>query len=140
MASNIEFKDYSISVKNAIKEKGLKFLAEASSLIVSQTQKNTRVKTGKLKNSWNFKIDDKELLSKVGSEEENALWEEFGTGEYALNGDGRKTKWKYKDDMTGKWFLTRGKKPTRAFYKAFLSCKNTIISRAEQIFGELNND
>ena len=24
---------------------------------------------------------------------ENAIWEEFGTGEYALNGDGRKGKW-----------------------------------------------
>lgn len=49
----------------------------------------------------------------IGSPLENALWEEFGTGEHSINGNGRKG-WK-------------GKAPSRAFFKAYTTKKNTII-------------
>lgn len=65
------------------------------------------------------------------------FWKKCGTGEYALNGDGRKTAWCYKDKVTGKWHRTKGKKPTRAFYKAYLSTKDKVIKRAEEVFKEL---
>lgn len=137
MANDVKFENYSIKVKKIIKEKCLKFLSEASALMVSQVQKNTAVKTGKLKRSWTFKINEADLESTIGSSEENSIWEEFGTGEYALNGNGRKDSWHYKDPITGKWYKTKGKKPKRAFYKAFSSLKNTIIQKAESLLKEI---
>ena len=117
----VHFTNNSIQVKNAIKDKCLKFLVEASSLLVNQVVRNTTVKTGQLKRSWDFKINENELEAQVGSPLENAIWEEFGTGEYALNGDGRKGSWSYKDSVTGEWHKTKGKKPKRALYQSFIS-------------------
>ena len=73
---------------------------------------------------------------KIGSRYKNALWEELGTGKYALNGDGRKTKWVYRTD-DGKFHATVGKKPRRALYKAYESKKNLIIREARRRFKEL---
>ena len=72
-------------------------------------------------------------VATVGSPLENAVWEEFGTGEYALNGDGRKGGWFYEDDE-GKGHFTRGKKPRRALHRAFETKKTPLIKLAEEIF------
>lgn len=125
MANNVEFKDYSIQVKAAINNELIAALHEASNEIVSQTARNTRVDTGQLKGSWTYVVDESKLEASIGSPLENAIWEEFGTGVYALNGDGRKTPWQYQD-KNGNWVVTVGKKGTRAFYKAFTSLKSAI--------------
>ena len=107
-------------------------LAECAAELVTQTARNTRVATGQTKGSWKANIrktsDGAEAV--IGSELENALWEEFGTGEYALKGDGRKGGWRYKD-VKGKWHHTYGKKPTRAFWHAYTMLKNVIIQRLQ---------
>ena len=72
----------------------------------------------------------------IGSRYKNALWEELGTGIYALNGDGRKTKWVYRTE-DGKFHATVGKKPRRALYRAYESKKNAIIREAKRRFKEL---
>ena len=86
---------------------------------------------------------------------ENALWEELGTGEFAVNGDGHKGAWyvpvdrvdgKKKPTFNGKveivygkdgqaFYKTNGKKPTRAMTKAFQSKKSWALKLAEEIFG-----
>lgn len=43
-------------------------------------------------------MDESAQVATVGNPLQNAIWEEFGTGEYALEGDGRKTPWRYKDE------------------------------------------
>lgn len=48
------------------------------------------------------------------------------TGEHALNGDGRKGGWYYVD-AKGDGHYTRGKKPSRALYKAFTALKSKLI-------------
>lgn len=135
--ADIEFKDNRVEVKRAIEGKIGKFLVEVSSLVVAQVAKNTRVKTGQTKNSWKANVNESKNEAIIGSELENAIWEEFGTGEYALNGNGRKTPWGYKNKITGKRYKTKGKKPTRAFYKAYLSTKDKVIQIAEEVFKEL---
>ena len=92
----------------------------------AQVKRNTRVDTGQTKGSWGYKVDESKLEAVVGSPMENAVWEEFGTGEFALHGDGRKTPWRYKD-RKGNWHTTTGKRGTRALYMAFRSTKNAII-------------
>ena len=100
----------------------IKWLYEASGELEAQVKRNTRVDTGQTKGSWTYKVDEANGEAMVGSPQENAIWEEFGTGQYALNGDGRKTAWKYQDHA-GNWHTTTGKKPTRALNKAFNSSK-----------------
>ena len=133
----VEFQDFSIQVKKAVDDAAIKFLEEAASEIESQAKRNSRVDTGQLKGSWKHIVDESDMKATVGSPLENAIWEEFGTGEYAVNGDGRKGGWRYQDD-NGDWHFTTGKKPNRTLKRAFESKKNAIINRAKQIFGGLN--
>lgn len=155
---SVEFEDYSVRVEGALKEAAIAFLHEAAGEVVSQTQRNTsvgKVSGGKTKGYWKYKVDESELKATIGNPDENAIWEEFGTGEYAVNGDGRKGGWYIKIgngqneisqsvvDAYGfkvvygkngvKYAFTKGKKPKRAFEKAFTSLKPSIIRRAEQV-------
>ena len=148
------FTDNSIEVKAALNQAAEKWLIEASAVIESQVKRNTAVDTGQLKNSWETRINESEGEALIGSPLENAIWEEFGTGEYALNGDGRKGGWFYcvdngkkitrnKDGSMRKnskykkekeFYFTLGKRPRRALYKAFESKKAAVISLAKKIF------
>lgn len=134
----VEFQDFSIKVKEALDENALTFLEEAASEIESAAKRNSRVDTGQLKGSWNHQVNEAAKEATVGSPEQNAIWEEFGTGEHALHSDGRKGGWSYQDDK-GVWHHTRGKTPNRTLQKAFDSKKAAIIRRAKQIFGGLGS-
>ncbi|WP_415967918.1 HK97 gp10 family phage protein [Emergencia timonensis] len=129
----VRFADNRIQVTEAMKDAALKYLHEASGELVSQAARETAVDTGQLKGSWNYKIDEGKLESMIGSPLENAIWEEFGTGEYALHGDGRKGGWVY-EDAKGDWHRTKGKPPKRVFWKTYTSLKNPLIQRAKEIF------
>lgn len=131
---SVQFKDNSMQVKAALDDAITAFLHEAAGELQSQVQRNTRVDTGQLKNSWEYKVDQGKNEATVGSGLENAIWEEFGTGEYALEGNGRKGGWVYVD-AKGEGHFTRGKTPSRAFFKAYTSTKPKIIKRAEQVIG-----
>lgn len=133
---SIRFEDNSIEVKAEIEEKAIAFLYEASELLKGQTAQLTKVASGQLKGSWDYTVDTSEKIARVGSPEENAIWNELGTGEYAANGDGRQGGWRYQDE-NGEWHFTRGKKPQHTLQKSFDVKKNSIINRAKQLFGEL---
>lgn len=133
---SVEFHDYSRIVIQKINECGVKFLEEASGELEAQVKRNTKVDTGKTKGSWEHVVHEHKLEAEVGSRYKNALWEEFGTGIYALNGNGRKTKWVYKTP-DGKYHTTVGKKPRRALYNAYNTKKNQIINEAKRRFKDL---
>lgn len=129
---SVQFTDNSAAVKAALDEAVIAYLYEAGGEIEAQVKRNSRVGTGQLKNSWSYRVDESKGETTIGSPLENAIWEEFGTGEYALHGDGRKGGWYYQDDK-GKWHHTYGKTPHRAFQRAFTSLKNALIKRAEDV-------
>ena len=129
--ADVKFEDYRIEVKEAFGVNTEAALEEAAGEIVSQTKRNSRVKTGQTKNSFSHKVIGDTAY--MGSDYENAIWEEFGTGDYALNGDGRKGGWFYVDD-DGEGHFTHGKRPSRAFYKAYTSLKARIIAMFENRF------
>ena len=128
---SVELKDDSIKVKAALNDATVKFLYEAAQVIQSQVKQNTTVDTGQLKASWNFTVDESKGEATIGSPVENAIWEEFGTGEYALHGDGRKGGWVYVDEKVG--HFTRGKKPRRMLHNAFETKRSAIVKEAERI-------
>ena len=134
---SVEFKDFSKIVLQKIHETGETFLEEVGGEVEAQTKRNTKVKTGKTKGSWEHVVNADKMEVQVGSRYKNALWEEFGTGIYALNGDGRKkVPWVYKTP-DGKFYTTVGKKPRRALYRAYTSKRNLIIREARRRFKEL---
>ena len=135
--ANVKLEDNTVKVKAAINDRVNAALEECAGELESQVKRNTRVDTYQLKSSWTHKVDEDKSEAVVGSALENAIWEEFGTGEYALNGDGRKGGWVYRDEK-GKFHFTRGKKPRRPFFKAFKALKTAIIRKAERRFGEID--
>lgn len=128
--ANVKFEDYTIEVLGAMDNRINAVLEECAGELESQAKRNTRVDTGRTKNSWQHTVVSDSHTAYIGSNYENAIWEEFGTGEYALAGNGRKGGWVYKDEK-GDWHKTTGKKPSRAFWKAFNSLKNKIVQRLE---------
>ena len=136
--ADVEFHDYSIQVKDALEDGVLQFLEEAGFTLERQAANNTRVGTGETAGKWSHIVDDSAKECTIGNPLENAIWEELGTGEYALKGNGRKGGWHYRDDA-GNWHHTYGKTPTRALYNAFVTKKNAIINRAEQILKQRMN-
>lgn len=134
--ANVEFTDNSVKVKAALDDATIAYLYEAAGAMEAQTKRNqTRVDTGQTKNAWTYAVDESSGVATVGNPLENAIWEEFGTGEYALNGDGRKGGWFYKDQK-GEGHFTHGKTPLRPLFSAFNSMKSKLIARAEQIVKE----
>lgn len=127
----VKFQDNSIKVKSSIESMAVAYLHEAAGEVVSQAQRNTSVQTGQLKGSWTYKVDETNKKATIGSPLENAIWEEFGTGEYALKGNGRKGGWTYKDE-NGEWYHTMGKPPKRALWNAFKKLKPTLVKMAEK--------
>lgn len=162
--ANVHFEDNSVQVIAALGQASIAFLHEVTNELKSQTQRNTavgKVNGSDTKNSWEATVDEDKLVGTVGNPKENAIWEEFGTGEYALNGKGRKGGWYipigygegeispevveayhfrvYEKD--GKRFAyTKGKKPKRALQKAFNKNRSKIKKRAESVFKEYMND
>lgn len=129
---SVEFTDNTAKIKAALSEGVIGFLHEAGGEIQAQTQRNSRVDTGQTKGSYKYMVDEgkDESTVAVGSDLENAIWEEFGTGEYALHGDGRKD---------GKFYHTYGKTPQQPLTKAFQSVapkiKKQLVNVIKQNLG-----
>lgn len=127
---SVKFKDFSFKVKDAMSDKILAVLEECAGELESQVKRNSRVKTGKTKNSFRHHVDGGTNTAYIGSNDENAIWEEFGTGEFALKGNGRRGGWTYVDEE-GKGHFTYGKSPSRAFQSAYDSTKDKIKSHIQ---------
>ena len=135
--AEIKFEDYRVQVKAAMNDRVIAFMHEIGGEFVSQTARNSRVRTGQTKGSWDYHVDEQTLQVVIGSPLENAIWEEFGTGEYALNGDGRKGGWYYVDEK-GDGHFTHGKRPNRALWNALETLKPKIQTALEQQLKGMN--
>ena len=136
---SVKFTDNSAKVINNIEKKAIAFLEEAKATFSAQAADNSPVDTGALKKSFvtDSIVVDKEHTAYIGSSLEYAVYQEYGTGEYALEGNGRQGGWVYKDPKTGERRFTRGTKPKRMLYHAFQSKKEKVKRRGREIFGEL---
>ena len=121
---NISFIDNSDKVISELERLLVEGLIEAAGEVQEKVKQNTPVDTGQLKGSWDYRVDESKLEATIGSPLENAIFTEYGTGEYALEDNGRKGGWKYKD-AEGEWHYTRGKPPMRMLHNAFITKKPT---------------
>ncbi len=135
--ADIKFEDYRVTVKNELSDRVVAFLYEVGGEFASQAARNSRVKTGQTKGSWDYSVNESALSVTVGSPLENAIWEEFGTGEYALYGNGRKGGWYYVDEF-GDGHYTHGKTPNRALHNALQTLKPQIKAAMEEQLKGMN--
>lgn len=95
----VEFEDFSIEVKAALEDHAIAFLHEAAGEMVSQTNRNLDKEKGRWhteqKEQWRYELDESGLKATIGNAMERALWTEFGTGDFAEGGKGRKGWWVY---------------------------------------------
>lgn len=131
--AEVKISDNRLQVMSALNGKVLAFLEEAAGELESQVARNTAVDTGDLKKSWRHVVVGETAI--VGSPSENAIWEEYGTGRYAVEGNGRKTPWRWKD-RDGHWHTTHGKPPKRAFLRAGETILPKLSRHAREVFGE----
>ena len=135
--ADVIFKDFTIEVINVMEDRIDAVLEDVAGEVESQTKRNTRVASSQTKNNWRHHVDTSKHEATIGNNLENAIWEEFGTGEHALEGNGRKGGWTYQTE-DGKYYHTYGKKPSRAFWHAYNSLKNAIIERIKEVMKGLN--
>ena len=97
--ANVELKDFTIKVTEAMTEAMIAGLHEAAGEIESRTKRNSRQghKYGDIQATalWEHRVSEGEMAAYIGSQYEAGYWEEFGTGEHAKNKDGRKGWWVY---------------------------------------------
>lgn len=110
---NVKFEDHSKEVLDALHEAAQRAMEACGQTAEGYAKKLAPVgDTGNLRNSIAHKVvaDKPKYEAIVGTDVEYGVYQELGTGVYAVNGDGRKTPWVYKDD-NGNWHRTVGNKP-----------------------------
>ena len=99
----VVFEDFTGEITKEIEKIFLDWLEESASELESQTI--TRTGRGsyhrEIASKWTHIVDKSKYEAIIGNPLENALWVEYGTGEYALNGDGRKDWWVFIEGGSG---------------------------------------
>ena len=164
--AGVEFKDFSIDVKAAINNVSLNWLRETADEITSQAADNCQMNKedkGHLRVTYRNVVDEGKGMATVGSPLESSYWEEWGTGEYAAHGDGRKGWWVYIRGQASKGggksyktkeeaeeaaaflrnvknldaVVTNGRRPNYTLEKSFEATKNPAIAELERKLKEM---
>lgn len=160
----VKFQDFSFEVKAAINDVTINWLRETAHDITSHAARNCskdQKYSSQLRGSYANIVDEAKGKAAIGSPMEQALWEEFGTGEHAdtnKNGGkpGRKGWWVYSDEYTGNGGKTRteaqakaiaasdptlhatnGRDPNYTLEKAFIAIKPKAVPKLEKKLKEM---
>lgn len=150
----VEFNDFSINVKTSINDTTISWLYETALEIESQAKRNCKMDGevgSQLRGSYRSDVDEGTCQAKIGTALEAGYWEEWGTGEYAAHGDGRKGWWVYSDKVKGNGgkqrteaqakaiaagdpslHATNGRPPNYTLEKAFTKTKPKAIANLEK--------
>ncbi|MBT2661945.1 HK97-gp10 family putative phage morphogenesis protein [Bacillus sp. ISL-45] len=99
-------------------EKAKRIVMETAYLIQANARSLAPSDDGNLRKSIEVEIRDGGLTSVVTVGAHYAIYVEFGTGIYAVNGDGRQTPWTYYSDKLGRFINTRGMRAKPYWYPA----------------------
>lgn len=140
MANGFTFEDNSESVKAALSQVSESALESAALLVEGQAKALAPVDSGELRDKIDHTITEQNgmRLAKIGSPLDYAIYVEYGTGEHATNGAGRKGGWSYQAP-DGKWYFTRGMKAQPFLLPAFRRNKKNIETIFKEALGEKFN-
>lgn len=131
------FIDNSKACKEAIRQVQIKWLYAAGELLVSAIRPLIPVYTSNLKTSLDYVVDEDKMTLTIGVGEEYAVYVEFGTGEFAENGQGRKGGWAYKDPITGEMVFTWGQEPQPFMRPGYRNQKKSLEKILEKYLSEI---
>lgn len=163
--ADVQFENFSVQVKNALEEAVIAYLHTAAGELETRTSENStqgeKYKGIAAEDLWSHTVDESDKVARVGSQHEAAYWEEFGTGEHALYGNGRKGWWVYvkgSDTPRSKQnyytqdeaeamaasmraagldaYATNGRQPNRPLHRAFVEGEADLIRLAEHMLKE----
>jgi len=113
------------SLSNALKKYGEGVEAEAKRIVVdtaimilSNAKSLAAFDDGNLRDSIEIEIRNGGLTAIVRVTASYAIYVEFGTGIYAVEGDGRKTPWTYYSNKLGRFVTTEGMQPQPYWFPA----------------------
>ncbi|HEL2203026.1 TPA: HK97 gp10 family phage protein [Streptococcus suis] len=122
----MKFVDNSAAVKRELERAMIRGLIKAALLVEGQAVLLAPVgETGGLRDSIGYKINESELVAYVGTNCEYAIYVEFGTGEFAEAGNGRKGGWVYRTPK-GEVHFTYGMPPQPYLRPAFRQNQKAI--------------
>ncbi|WP_349533031.1 HK97-gp10 family putative phage morphogenesis protein [Leuconostoc citreum] len=132
------FKDNSRQVKELLNQRANTAIVKIGELAKAVIVKNSPTDEGNLKRSidYNKTIEGTKSKIEVGSSLAYAPYVEYGTGEFATNGMGRKGSWRYKDAQ-GLWHTTRGQKPSHFMRNSFEKVQPNVDSIIKKEFGDI---
>lgn len=127
MAKGFKFIDNSDEIKRNIKAISEKAMLSACLVVEASAKSNAKVGSGELRDTITHNISQQndQLIGQVGSPAMYAPYVEFGTGEFAENGNGRKGGWTYRTPA-GEFYFTFGMKPDPFLRPAFRDNKENI--------------
>lgn len=151
----VEFQDFSFEVKGELNEKSIAWLRTWSNEIASKARDTVQMdgpNGEQLHKSYRADVNEGAGVAQIGTPLESGYWEEYGTGEYAVHGDGRKGWWVYKDGYQGNGgkvlteaeakaiaatdpslHASNGREPSHTLEKAFIVTKPKAIADFERI-------
>ena len=156
----VELIDNSFEVKAALNDKTIGWLHAWANEIASHAKDHCAMDGevgSQLRGSYRADVNDGAGEAKIGTPMEAGFWEEFGTGSYAVHGDGRQGWWVYKDGYEGNGgpvlteaeakaieassdgsvHATNGRPPQYTLEKAFATNKPKAIADLQRILKEL---
>lgn len=92
--SKVTLVDYSDSVKDMMQDEKVAFLHTWASEITSQAQRNCKMDdNGQTRGSYSNYVDEQKGEATIGTPLESGYWEEFGTGEHAVDRSKSRSGW-----------------------------------------------
>ena len=128
MASGFKFTDNSKKVKAQMDDAMFRALESAALIVEASAKALAPVgDSGELRDKIDHNVVDTSNgpAAKIGSPLDYAMYVEYGTGEFAENGAGRKGGWSYQTP-DGEWHHTNGMSPQPFLRPAFKRNKDKI--------------
>ena len=141
MASGFKFTDNSKKVKGQMDDAMFRALESAALIVEASAKALAPVgDSGELRDKIDHNVKDgaNGPEAKIGSPLDYAMYVEYGTGEFAENGAGRKGGWSYQTP-DGEWHHTDGMKPQPFLRPAFRENKANIENVIGQKFNSTFN-
>lgn len=105
---------YGESVEGEVK----RIVVDTAIMILSNAKALAPADDGNLRDSIELEVRNGGLTAIVRVTASYAVYVEFGTGIYAVEGDGRKTPWTYYSNKLGRFVTTKGMKPQPFWFPA----------------------
>lgn len=124
--------EWNDGIESEIRAAAIAAVTAGALIAEGQIKQLTPVDTGNARDSvtHDVNVSDTTVIAKVGSGLDYMIYLEFGTGEFAENGSGRKGGWAY-TGADGKRHFTMGTRPAKMFRNGFKQSRGRIIKAIE---------